>query len=37
MGATGLIYEPLIEFNLAAPPKNYTWLATSYAWGDGGK
>ena len=21
MGATGLIYEPLIQFNLAAPPK----------------
>jgi peptide/nickel transport system substrate-binding protein len=37
MGATGLIYEPLIEFNLAAPPKYYPWLATSYAWGDGGK
>jgi peptide/nickel transport system substrate-binding protein len=37
MGATGLIYEPLIEFNLAAPPQNYKWLATSYAWGDGGK
>jgi peptide/nickel transport system substrate-binding protein len=37
MGATGLIYEPLIEFNLAAPPKYYPWLATSYAWGDDGK
>jgi peptide/nickel transport system substrate-binding protein len=37
MGATGLIYEPLIEFNLAAPPANYPWLATKYAWGDGGK
>src|SRR6266446_5501381 len=37
MGATGLIYEPLIEFNLAAPPKYYPWLATSYAWGNGGK
>lgn len=37
MGATGLIYEPLIEFDLAAPPKNYPWLATSYAWGNGGK
>ena len=33
MGATGLIYEPLIEFNLAAPPKYYPWLATSFAWG----
>ncbi len=37
MGATGLIYEPLIEFDLAAPPKYYPWLATSYAWGNGGK
>src|SRR5437763_2702012 len=37
MGATGLIYEPLIEFNLAAPPKYYPWLATSYAWSNGGK
>ena len=37
MGATGLIYEPLIQFNLAAPPKYYPWLATSYAWSDGGK
>jgi peptide/nickel transport system substrate-binding protein len=37
MGATGLIYEPLIQFNLAAPPKFYPWLATAYAWSNGGK
>jgi peptide/nickel transport system substrate-binding protein len=37
MGATGLIYEPLIQFDLAAPPKYYPWLATSYTWADGGK
>jgi peptide/nickel transport system substrate-binding protein len=37
MGATGLIYEPLLQFDLAAPPKYYKWLATSYTWGDGGK
>jgi peptide/nickel transport system substrate-binding protein len=37
MGADGLIYEPLVQFDLAAPPKNYPWLATSYTWGDGGK
>ena len=37
MGATGLIYEPLIQFNLAAPPKYYPWLATSYQWSNGGK
>jgi peptide/nickel transport system substrate-binding protein len=37
MGATGLIYEPLFQFNLAAPPNFYPWLATSYAWSNGGK
>jgi peptide/nickel transport system substrate-binding protein len=37
MGANGLIYEPLIQFNLAAPPKYYGWLATGYTWGAGGK
>ena len=37
MGATGLIYEPLLQFDLAAPPKYYQWLATSYAWSNGGK
>jgi peptide/nickel transport system substrate-binding protein len=37
MGATGLIYEPLIQFDLAAPPKYYPWLATSYSWSNGGK
>jgi peptide/nickel transport system substrate-binding protein len=37
MGATGLIYEPLIQFNLASPPKYTPWLATSYAWSNSGK
>jgi peptide/nickel transport system substrate-binding protein len=37
MGATGLIYEPLIQFDIAAPPTYYPWLATSYTWSDGGK
>jgi peptide/nickel transport system substrate-binding protein len=37
MGATGLIYEPLIQFDIAAPPKYYPWLATSYQWSNGGK
>ena len=37
MGADGLVYEPLIQFNLAAPPKYYGYLATGYTWGDGGK
>jgi peptide/nickel transport system substrate-binding protein len=37
MGATGLIYEPLIQFDLADPPANYPFLATGYTWSDGGK
>jgi peptide/nickel transport system substrate-binding protein len=37
MGATGLIYEPLIMFDLAAPPKNYPWLASAFSWSNGGK
>jgi peptide/nickel transport system substrate-binding protein len=37
MGADGLIYEPLIQFNLASPTVSYPWLATSYAWSNGGK
>jgi peptide/nickel transport system substrate-binding protein len=37
MGATGLIYEPLIQFDLANPTVSYPWLATSYSWADGGK
>jgi peptide/nickel transport system substrate-binding protein len=37
MGATGLIYEPLLQFDIAAPPTYYPWLATSYSWSDGGK
>jgi peptide/nickel transport system substrate-binding protein len=37
MGATALVYEPLIQFDLAAPPTYYPWLATGFAWSDGGK
>lgn len=37
LGATGLIYEPLLQFNLTKPPQYYPWLATSYTWGNGGK
>ena len=38
MGATGLVYEPLFQFNLANPSTApYPWLATAYTWGDGGK
>lgn len=37
MGATGLVYEPLIQFDLANPTIQYPFLATKYAWGNGGK
>jgi peptide/nickel transport system substrate-binding protein len=37
MGATGLIYEPLLQFDIAAPPKFTPWLATAYTWSNGGK
>jgi peptide/nickel transport system substrate-binding protein len=37
MGATGLVYEPLTQFDLANPTIQYPWLATSYAWSNGGK
>jgi peptide/nickel transport system substrate-binding protein len=37
MGATGLIYEPLYQFDLASPSIQYPWLATSYQWSNGGK
>jgi peptide/nickel transport system substrate-binding protein len=38
MGATGLVYEPLYEFDLANPATApYPWLATKYAWSNGGK
>jgi peptide/nickel transport system substrate-binding protein len=37
MGATGLIYEPLIQFDLASPTVTYPWLATSYVWSNGDK
>jgi peptide/nickel transport system substrate-binding protein len=38
MGATGLVYEPLLQFDLANPSvKPYDWLATNYAWSNGGR
>jgi len=37
MGATGLVYEPLFQFDLANPTKSYPFLATKYAWSNGGK
>ena len=33
-----LMYEPLLEFNILNPAKSpIPWLATKYAWSDGGK
>jgi peptide/nickel transport system substrate-binding protein len=37
MGATGLVYEPLYQFDLASPTHQYPWLATSYTWSNSGK
>jgi peptide/nickel transport system substrate-binding protein len=37
MGATGLVYEPLFQFDLANPTVSYPFLATKYAWSNGGK
>ncbi|HJY94437.1 MAG TPA: ABC transporter substrate-binding protein, partial [Streptosporangiaceae bacterium] len=38
MGATGLVYEPLLTFDLANPAQApYPMVATSYTWGPGGK
>ncbi len=37
LGGTSLIYEPLLQFDVANPSKVYDFLATGYAWGAGGK
>jgi peptide/nickel transport system substrate-binding protein len=38
VGATSLIYETLLQFNVAEPLNApYDWLATGYSWGSGGK
>jgi peptide/nickel transport system substrate-binding protein len=38
IGATSLIYEDLMQFDIAQPSKKpYPFLATSYKWGAGGK
>jgi peptide/nickel transport system substrate-binding protein len=36
-GATSLVYEPLMYFNILNPDQIYPWLATSWAWSNGGK
>lgn len=35
-GATAMIYEPLMQFNLLKSGQIYPWLATSWSWADGG-
>jgi peptide/nickel transport system substrate-binding protein len=37
LGATTLIYEPLLQFNAIKPGQIYNWLATGYNWSKGGK
>ena len=37
LGATTLIYEPLLQANALKPGQYYNWLATGYKWSDGGK
>lgn len=36
-GATGMVYEPLMQFNLLKTGVIYPWLAKSWSWADGGK
>jgi peptide/nickel transport system substrate-binding protein len=37
LGATSLVYEPLLQANAVKPGQYYNWLATAYKWGTGGK
>jgi peptide/nickel transport system substrate-binding protein len=37
IGSIDLIYEPLLQFDIANPTKIYDFLATGYKWGAGGK
>jgi peptide/nickel transport system substrate-binding protein len=36
LGATSLIYEPLLQANAVKPGVYYNWLATGYTWADAG-
>jgi peptide/nickel transport system substrate-binding protein len=36
-GATNLVYEPLLQFDILKPGTIYKWLATGYSWSNGGK
>ena len=37
LGATSLVYEPLLQANVIKPGQYYHWLATGYTWSNGGK
>lgn len=37
LGATNMIYDPLMQFNLLKPGQTYPWLGQSYKWSNGGK
>ncbi len=37
LGMNSMIYEPLIQFNVAKAGSDYPWLATKWNWGAGGK
>ena len=37
LGATNMIYDPLMQFDLLKPGVTYPWLATTYTWSNGGK
>ena len=37
MSVCSLVYEPLMEFNSLKAGVQYPWLATGYAWSNGGK
>jgi peptide/nickel transport system substrate-binding protein len=37
LGAESMVYEPLLQYNLAKPNQTYPWLASSYAFSNGDK
>ncbi len=37
LGATNMIYDPLMQFDLLKPGVTYPWLATAYTWSNSGK
>jgi peptide/nickel transport system substrate-binding protein len=37
LGATSMIYEPLLQFNILQPGVTHPWLASAFAWTNGGR